>query len=462
MAPGFSQDTAGTYDLESCIQIAIQRSLDAEQARLGSDQSELNYKQAKYNMLPDFSAAAGQFYQSGRSIDRFTNTYAQQTIASNNFSASSSIILFAGGQLMNTEKASKYTWLASEYDVANTERNIGLSVSNYFLQIAQAKQQIASAENNLNNTKLQLERVQKQFEAGVGNEGNVLGLKAQLATDESNLILAKNQEITALTSLKLLLRLPAEQPFNILLPKTEAISAGKYAIDIQGIYDTAISHRPDVKAAELREIASAYRLKAVKGKYYPTLSVGGSLSSVFSSSAKEPIGIKASGYQTIGRVQGSNDLVEVPFTSYNTQTISFANQVKNNFGQSLGFNLSVPVFNKFNTETSVKLAGIDMEISKINSERARQNMYNEITTAYNAYESARTRFDAAIQSHKAQKLNLDFQQKRFDLGAGTFTDLQLARAAESTAMNTLISTRFEFIFRKLVLDYYMGKKLELN
>lgn len=413
-------------------------------------------------MLPDLSSSAGQFYQSGRSIDRFTNTFAQQTIASNNFSASSSVLLFAGGQLRNNEKAAKYAWLASEYDVANVEQNIGLTVANLFLQIAQARQQIANAQNNLNNTKLQLERVEIQFAAGVGNEGSVLGLKAQKANDEVALTNAENQALAALTSLKLLLRIPADKPFDVELPQTEFLSFNDYSTGIQTLYDSALARRPDVAAAELREQASNYRLKSAKGRYYPTLSVGGSLSSVYSSSAKEVTGSSLAGYQSIGRVQGSNEVVEVPQIAYTLQTIDFSRQLKNNFGQSLGFNLSVPIFNKFSTQTSVKLAGIDAELSRINAERARQNLYNEITTAYNAFQSAYSRFEAAKISHAAQKTNLDYLQKRFDAGAGTFTDLQLARSTESTAMNTLVSARFEYIFRKLVLDYYMGKKLELN
>src|SRR5688500_18581674 len=110
-------------------------------------------------------------------------------------------------------QSGKYSWMASEEDLRYVELNISLNVANLFLQIAQAKELVKSSNENLNNTSSQLERADKQFQAGLINEGMVLSLKAQKANDEATLINAQNQERTASTNLKLLLRLPVEQNF---------------------------------------------------------------------------------------------------------------------------------------------------------------------------------------------------------------------------------------------------------
>ena len=370
--------------------MATQNSLDAKQAGLTTESSALGYKQAKSNLLPDLSASGGQFYQAGRTIDRFTNTFSQTTISSNNFSASSSAVLFAGGQLRNNIQASKYTWLASEYDQQFTEQNIALSVANLFLQLAQVREQILMAEKNLSNTQLQLDRAQRQFDAGAVNEGVVLGLKAQAASDQLAVQQARNQEMANLTSLKLVMRLPHEQQLFVVLPKIAGASE-PYPLSMDVLFDSAVNRRPDVQAAEFRQAAAKYRVKSAKGQYLPSLSVGGSISTVYSSSAQEVTAANIKGFQPIGRVQGSNEIVEAPSIDYTLQTINFADQVKNNFGQSLGFNLNIPVFNKFQTASNVRQAEINEEISSLNAERTVQNLYNEITTAYNSYDAARLR-----------------------------------------------------------------------
>lgn len=455
-----AQDSSITYDLATCIRLATQNSLDAKQAQLNTESSGIGYQQAKSNLLPDLSASGGQFYQAGRTIDRFTNTFSQTTIASNNFSASTSAVLFAGGQLRNNIQASKYTWLASTYDQQFTEQNIALNVANLFLQLAQVREQILVAQKNLSNTQLQLDRAQRQFDAGAINEGVVLGLKAQAASDALAVQQAQNQEIATLTSLKLVMRLPHEQQLFVVLPKIAGVSE-PYPLGMEVLFDSAVSHRPDVQAATLRKAAANYRLKSAKGQYLPTLTVGGSVSTVYSSSAKEVTGATVSGFQPIGRVQGSLDIVEAPSIDYTLQTINFADQVKNNFGQSLGFNINIPMFNKFQTSNSVRQAEIDAEISELNAERTVQNLYNEITTAYNSYEAARLRYESAQEAMKAQSLNLEYVTKRYDAGAASLTELQLARGAEATASNSRISALYEMVFRRLVLDFYAGEPLTL-
>ncbi len=415
------------------------------------------------NRLPDLNASSGLYWQSGRSVDRFTNTYVQNTINSNNFQANSSIVIFGGGQINNTINYNKYLWLASEYDLTNVEQNISLNVANLFLQVAQARELIKSYGQNLENTKAQLDKAQKQYDAGVINEGNLLNMKAQKANDEANIVNAQNQERTALTSLKLLLRLPFEEPLDILIPPTGLAQPQTYPDSLTTIFDSAMVRRPDVKASQMRLNAYIFRRKAVMGALLPTLTGAANMSTVYSSSAKEVIGQPYyNEWQVYGRVFGTNDAVEVPKWQYNTKTIQYGTQLKNNFGNWFGFTLSVPVFNKFQSSTNVRVADLDIERYRIAYERSKQSLYNEVVTAYNNFESAMNRFKASKLSAEAQSKNLDFVQKRFDAGQASAVELQMAKATNSAAQVNLVSVQYEYIFRRLVLDFYMGQKLDLK
>ncbi len=456
----FLMAQTGTWTLEQCIEHALKNNPDIQLAKINEQLAENNYLQSKLNLTPDANITGGQFFQSGRSIDRFTNQFVQTTVKSNNFQFSSSMLLYSGGQVRNTITQNKFLWLASEYDMQNMEQSIALNVSNLFLQTMQAKELTAAAEQTLLSTKLQLERTEKLFLAGSVNEGQLLNLKSQLANDELTLVNNKNQEISALTNLKMALRLPAADPFDIIKPTFANPVIEEYNASFEQVIDSASSRRPELKAANSRIRAAEYSVRSARGALLPTLSVGGNLSTVYSSNAKTITSTTISGFQPIGRVQGSNEVVEAPDINYTLQTIDFTKQLKDNFGQSLGVNLNIPIYNQFQTRYSIKRTLLETERARMNVEKAKISLYNEVTSAWNAFTSASARLAAAVKNAEAQQLNLSFVQKRFDAGLAGIIDLQMARTLESSARLNLASVKYEYIFRKMVLDFYMGKELK--
>jgi outer membrane protein len=461
VAPLAATAQSGTWTLEQCIEQALKSNIDVQLAEISAKQAAQNWKNSMAAATPDANINAGQFFQSGRSIDRFTNQFVQTTVSSNNLQLQSSVLLYAGGQIRNGIQQSKYLWLAGESDLKSMEQNTALNVANLFLQIIQAKELKSSAEETLKNTESQLQRTRRLFEAGVVNEGQILNLEAQKANDQTALTNAANQEILALTNLKMVLRLPAESNFDIIRPSVSLYKPESYPAGQQELFDSAMKRRPDVQAAIFRHKAATYARKSAKGGMMPVLSVGGNLSTVYSSNAKSVSAMTISGFEPIGRVQGTNDIVEAPNIQYTLQTIDFNRQIKDNFGQSLGFNLSVPVYGKLQARNTAQRASLDETRAKLSAERAVQNLYSEVVSAYNNFTSAMERYQAAIRAMDAQKRNMEFVKKRFDAGQSNVFELQLAQTNETTARNNLTSVRYEYMFRKMVLDFYLGKPLTL-
>ena len=89
------------YTLQQCIEYAWNNNLDIKQSFLNNESSVLDVKQSKANLLPTLSASAGQNYQFGRTVDRFTNAFVNQTIRSNNFGLNAGLSLFNGFQNQN-------------------------------------------------------------------------------------------------------------------------------------------------------------------------------------------------------------------------------------------------------------------------------------------------------------------------------------------------------------------------
>jgi outer membrane protein len=76
-----AQATGGkTYSLRQCIESGISNNLVVRQSGLQVETSEINWKQAKLNLLPDLNGSVGHGINQGRSIDPFTNSYINQQI----------------------------------------------------------------------------------------------------------------------------------------------------------------------------------------------------------------------------------------------------------------------------------------------------------------------------------------------------------------------------------------------
>ncbi len=186
------------YTLEQCIEQALKQNIDVQLSMLSETQAALTMNQAKSGFAPDLSGSAGQFYQSGRSIDRFTNQFVQSTIGSNNFQLQGSVLLYGGGQTQNNFKQAKQNWMASEADLASVKLSVILQVSGAYVQYLQANEAEMAAQNSANASKAQLDRGQLMYDAGSSNRGVLLGLKAQYANDLAALTAAQNNKNVAL------------------------------------------------------------------------------------------------------------------------------------------------------------------------------------------------------------------------------------------------------------------------
>src|SRR5690606_12460015 len=184
------------------IEYAWQNNPDVAQSVLNSESRKIDSRQVRANVLPSISASAGQNYQYGRTVDRFTNTFIQQSIRSNNFSLSGNMLLFNGLQNTNTIKQQNELLKAGEESVENAKNQIALAVASSFLSVIQANENINNAKFQIETTESRVKLAKAQVDAGVSDMTALLSLEAQLANEKLNLVTAENAYSSALLSLK--------------------------------------------------------------------------------------------------------------------------------------------------------------------------------------------------------------------------------------------------------------------
>ena len=441
------------YDLRRCIETAIENNIDIQLSELNVENADISYRQSLLNMAPNLSANGGQFYQSGRSIDRFSNQFVQKTVGNSSAQLQSNWLLYAGGSIRNTIKQRKKTLEAAHLDYQQVQQNIALNVVLTYLQCQQNKESWGAQQSNTQNAVRETKRIEKLYKAGATNQGALLAAQAQEAQATSLEVQSKNQYLNSILSLKNLMRLDHTEMLQLADMTTAVPEYVEFPLEVNELIDSALSHRPDYQASRKRSESMLYALKAAKGALQPTLSVGANLSTVYSDNAIEITGAQISGTQPIGFVQGSGDIVEAPTFDYSTQTIGFGTQMRDNFGQSFGATLSVPIFNRLQTQTNIAQSRLALIQSKWNQKQIKQAVINDVVNAQHTFNSAATNYQALRSNYEAQSKNLDFVQKQFNLGQVSFYEVQQTKNQERQAYQQMLSAKYETALRDIILQF---------
>lgn len=448
------------YTLKQCIEYAWLNNPDVKQSVLNFESAKIDAKQSRTALLPSFSASAGQNYQFGRTIDRFTNTFVNQTIRSNNVSVNGNLVLFNGLQNQNSIRRQDALERANDETIQNTKNTIALSIASSFLQVIQSEETIKNCEFQIESTKQRIDRAQRQVDAGTTDLSALLSLKAQLANEQLNLVNAQNSKNTALLSLKNTMQMPIDNELDIEIP---AVDPGLISNDLSAhqIYLLALDNMPQIKSAVQQSEAARFQTKMSVGNFAPSIALYGSISTVYSQSAKEVTDVKVSGSQPIGYTQVGNEVVLQPVYSVNYKTTNFGKQFKDNLGQSLGLSLSWNLFSGMQVHNQVQKSKIQEQITALNLQRTKNTLMSDINLAVNNYGASKAKHEASVNNVDAQKLSFDYVQKRFDAGVTTSFDFIQAKNNYLQAVSSEVQARYELVFRGLILEFYKGNPITL-
>ncbi len=454
--------TARKWNLREIIDYAIAHNLTVKRSEYAVENGEVNALQAKAALLPTVNASASYGYNWGRTIDPGSNSFTENRVKSVNMNASSSLLLWNGFRLFYNVKQTDTELEALSEDLIKSRNDVILSVITLYINVVFNKELYTVARLQLRSTEEQLLRTRKLAEAGSVPQANVLNLEAQFATNELNLIQRENAVNLTLLQLKQALQLPASTPMDVELPQIDLNAGDVVNKTPEEIYDIATGTMPEIKAARLRRKGALFALRSTQGNFYPRLSMSGSLSTVYSDQRLQFSPDGTTSEQVIGYVQGSpTSVVVIPSANGSYFVPGYSDQFQNNLGKSLGFSLQIPIFNGLSTRSAVQRAKISRNLAEIslteNENRLRQTVetaYNDAISAIKTYNSAQKQVSARDEAYRMTKI-------RLDNGAVNYVEYQVAENDLYQAKSDLLRAKYDFIFRKKVLDFYQGLPLGL-
>ena len=428
-------NTSNIWNLPKCIAYAQENNIQINRSKLSIESVEQDELNSKASMFPSLNANLSQGFNFN--TNAFTGATTRGTQQNGNYNASLSFDLFRGLSKLNQIKQSQADLMVSKLETDKMKNDISLNISTAYLQILFQKELLKVAIEQVDITLLQVDRIEKLYKAGGAPNSDLLDIKAQLANDELTKVQVENAMYLAYVDLVQLMQLPVEDQvgFDIEIPNLDSYEDQEFLITPGEVYKASLEVMPeverDMRAIERSEITH----EVVKGNYWPSL--------VFSAGA----GTRYSG-------NFYNDL-----TDPESGTVPWGTQFDENLNYFTTVSLRIPIYNGLNVRTNSQKAEISVRDAQFRYEQTKTDLEQAIQKSYYDARAARQKYFASQIAVDALVESFAYSQLKFEEGVINQVEYNQVKTNLTKTQSDLVQSKYDYIFRLKILDFYQGKPL---
>jgi outer membrane protein len=426
------------WTLRQCIDYAIEHNVTIRQTALEVERAEIDLNTTRNSRLPSVSAGAGQNFSFGRTsvdIGGDTPEYRNTQTSNTSLSLSAGMPIFQGFRINNQVKAGRIELQASAAGLEKAKQSLELSIAGYYLDVLFKKEILAVYREQLALTRKQVANTSTLVNEGKVARTQLYEIEAQLAQSEVSEVNAVNDLALSLLTLQQALNLQNGMDFDIADVEIDTLSPS----DLVGfdspsdIYQTAVGNRPAVREAELRLQSSELSVKIAKSAYLPSLNLSANANA---------------GYMYMF---GQNYPQE-----------SLADQIRNRHSESVGLNLSIPIFNRNSTRNSVRTARLGVMNQTLALEGVKQTLYKEIQQAYQRAVAASARYESSTKALTASNEAFRAMEVRYESGKATVYEYSDAHTKLISSQSDQTQAKYDYVFSTKILDFYRGEPITIE
>lgn len=423
---------AQIWSLEKCIDYALKNNIKIRQGVISTQYQQNLLKISKNSRLPNLTGQISQNLNFGRSLS-YDNTYKDINSSQTEFGVVTDVRIFQGFQIANSISKLELDFQASLSDLEKAKSDISVNIASTFLEILFAKDLVKISQDQLDITKLQIKQINEKVEAGSLARGSLLEIQAQAAGEELSLVNASNQLQLAKLRLTQLLELSTQDNFDVEVPILPEIQAQVSIVSANEVYKSALLTRPEIKGADFRYQSSQYQLKIEQGALYPTVSLSANIYDLYNNQNKDTSGVD----------------------------ISFSKQLKNNQRKSIGVQMSIPIFTRFENKLKIDNARLQVLNTELELENTKKLLRSDIETAQTTANAALNRFISNQKAVSSMQEAFRYSEEKFVVGLVNAVEYNTAKTKLAKSESDLLQAKYEFIFRTKILDFYRGLPLSL-
>ena len=436
--PGSSGQLADSlpaqWDLQTCIDYALQQNITIRKNRLSAESAQVDVKTARAALFPNLSASVSQRVvnrpksKTNTIIDGDNITSSQSKTSYNgSYGIDANWTLYNGGKRLNTIKQQQLNNRVAELNVAQSENSIKESIAQTYVQILYASEAVKVNESTLEVSQAECERARQLLEAGSIAKSDLAQLEAQVSTDKYQLVTAQATLQDYKLQLKQLLELDGEKEMTLYIPTLGDENVLSPLPSKTDVYRSALTLRPEIEAGRLNVKASELDINIARSGYIPTISLSAGIGS----------------------------------TNTNGNDFTFDEQIKQNWNNSLGVTVSVPIFNNRQTKSAVQKAKIQKQNSELDLLDNQKNLYKTIEGLWLDANSAQQRYVAAIEKLRSTQTSYDLIQEQFNLGMKNTVELLTEKNNLLNAQQETLQAKYMAILNTQLLKFYQGEQITL-
>jgi len=447
------------WTLEECVNYAMEKNISIRNTSLDQQLSDISKRDAYGNFLPSINGQASHSWNIGLNQNITTGLLENQTTQFTSAGVNVGIDIYKGLQNQNQLRKANLSIMASKYQLTKIQEDVSLNVVNAYLQIIFNKENLKVQQEQLAYDTKQLLRSQELVDAGVVPRGDLLDVKATVATDNQRLIAAENALLISKLSLAQLLQLENFQEFDIADASAPVTESSILLQEPKAIFDKAKENRTDIKLAATNVDIAERDLKIARGAYQPTLT------GFYSFSTRAAYSDRIIGFApdannpttAIGYVDGTNQLVLQPnFSPVLGKPKSIVDQFSDNKGQNFGLSLNIPILNGFSVRNNVARSKVALERSKISLEQKGLDLERTVYTAYTDTKGALKSYEAAVSTLESREQAFNYAKERYEVGLMNVFDFNQSQTLYVNAQSEVLRTKYDYIFRTKILEFYFG------
>ena len=423
------------WTLEECVVYAVENNLSIEQFELDLENATIDRSDAIGGMLPDLN---GQFSISGNtglSFDPTTQNPVTTTILASSGNLTTSINLFDGLRNINRLHRAKLNAIANQYRLDNLKDDIRLNVANAYLAILSNKESLKVAKAQYAVTEQDLKRTKELVDSGVLPQGDLLEIEATAAGQQQQIVNGTNLVLISRINLAQLLQITDYEYFDIADESFDVPPSEVTQNSPRAIFEKALTFRNDIKFSEYNVELAKKDLQITRGSLYPTLGAFFNYNTRYSDQNFDPV---------------------------TGNLIGFKDQLYLNDGISYGAQLNIPIFNGFSVNNNIKRSKIGVKRAELQLLQDKLDLENTVNQAYVDVNNSAMAYEAAQKSLEARRLAYQYSKDRYELGVLNAFDFSQAQARVDNAEAEVIRTKYDYIFRIKLLEFFFGIPIELN
>lgn len=404
------------FTLEDCLRFAFANSYERQSMELNTESQQVSFDQSKQSRLPSVNASASETYSHNKNTDGFTG----------NVGLGASVVIYQGGNINKTIEQNRLNVERSEMQLQQYDNQLSVQILQNFLTALSNNELLDYQEVILNSSRAQLQQGRERFKVGSILESDMLLLEAQYISDSTSMMETRINRDNSIMSLKVLLSMDPLDNLQIIQPNTDNLDEITASLPSEeDALEMALETYPSLKLNEYDILLAENNIKMAKTGYLPSLS------------ASANIGTNHRDFDNVGQQFGDN------------------------FNQSVGVSLSIPIYNRGQNKANVKKSKIALEQAQLSYEQNQLTVRQTVALAYHNVISAYNTFKASELKENAYSKSYNAYEVQFQYGKITTVELLQQQNNYLNALNTFIRNKYSLLLQRKILDVYMGKEITL-